>query len=405
MLIEQTIPTEYEADYLADIELLNKKLARRSLPPVVIQQVKRWSESVNGTFRLFSRVTIDGPEFIHGEEGYDLLGRVVFEDDVPFVTYASPGCKVRLSSLDLNNLTCDHCHTKRDRKEYYFFQDTEGRVISIGSSCAENYFDHQLAQLLPAISSLFIEFEDAESELGESVGRYSAFLPLQYIIAATSLVTKRGTRPWISKDSPNYTEVPTTVSIRESLFGDSAVPHKALTTELDVLSATTDFYSRYASFLSKLNSTEPSSLSPFEENIVLTLMDGSSPRTSIPEKRLGIAAYAIYKCLTPEIDDSKTPSVNEHIGAVGTKVELDITVTGWKTIDGPYGTSTLILFKDPDGRSCKVFTTAPWCPPESIGKRFKIRGTVKAHETFNGTKVTVFKLIKVLEDYGIRNEE
>lgn len=80
------------------------------------------------------------------------------------------------------------------------------------------------------------------------------------------------------------------------------------------------------------------------------------------------------------------PSVSEYQGAVGDKLELEVTVVKAVSLNGYYGPSTMHIMEDAD-QNVYVWTTAAksW----SEGTVHQIRGTVKDHKTYKNTKQTV----------------
>ena len=80
------------------------------------------------------------------------------------------------------------------------------------------------------------------------------------------------------------------------------------------------------------------------------------------------------------------PSNSEFVGEIGDKIEEILTVTRAITLDGYYGTSTMHIMEDADG-DVYVWTTAAKSFPE--GKVVHLRGTIKDHREYKGTKQTI----------------
>jgi hypothetical protein len=90
-------------------------------------------------------------------------------------------------------------------------------------------------------------------------------------------------------------------------------------------------------------------------------------------------------------------SVMRHLGAVGDKLELEVTVTGYHQFGSQWGTRELVRFADADGNVLIWWTSA--CPADLAerGAVAKISATVKSHEVWDktGEPQTVLTRVKV----------
>ena len=79
-------------------------------------------------------------------------------------------------------------------------------------------------------------------------------------------------------------------------------------------------------------------------------------------------------------------SSSEYVGTVGERLELDLTVDSAIELDSSYGRTTMHVMSDVNG-NCFVWTTTSkhW----SAGTHKRIRGTVKQHKEYKGTKQTI----------------
>ena len=88
--------------------------------------------------------------------------------------------------------------------------------------------------------------------------------------------------------------------------------------------------------------------------------------------------------------------VSQFIGQIGDKVTVTAEVTGVKSFQTQYGTSTVWRFKDADENKIVTFSTAQKLYDYDVGDTITIRGTVKDHEYSQyekkeNNKVTVLK--------------
>ena len=91
------------------------------------------------------------------------------------------------------------------------------------------------------------------------------------------------------------------------------------------------------------------------------------------------------------------PQHNTYLGSIGKKEEFTgilERVGGYSTA---YGYTTVLTFRTEEG-ACLVWKASNTeVGREHIGKRFSVRGTIKAHEEYQGTKQTVMTRCKVTE--------
>jgi hypothetical protein len=80
------------------------------------------------------------------------------------------------------------------------------------------------------------------------------------------------------------------------------------------------------------------------------------------------------------------PSTSEFQGAIGDRVEIDLTIDKTVRLNGYYGPSTMHIMSDADG-NVYVWTTASKSWAEGSVKR--VRGTIKDHKEYKNIKQTV----------------
>lgn len=88
------------------------------------------------------------------------------------------------------------------------------------------------------------------------------------------------------------------------------------------------------------------------------------------------------------------PSNSEFVGEVGDRIEETLTVTKAITLEGYYGTSMMHIMEDESGNVYVWITKAKNYPE---GKVVTLRGTVKEHKEYKGTKQTVLTRCKEIE--------
>lgn len=89
-------------------------------------------------------------------------------------------------------------------------------------------------------------------------------------------------------------------------------------------------------------------------------------------------------------------SASEFQGSVGDRLEVVLTIEKAIPVEGAYGTSTVHIMHD-DFENVYVWITA--AKSLVAGNAYLIKGTVKEHKTYKGTKQTVLTRCKVMEEY------
>ena len=96
---------------------------------------------------------------------------------------------------------------------------------------------------------------------------------------------------------------------------------------------------------------------------------------------------ALIKSRAPKVPES------EYIGNVGDKVELDVTHKRTRYYDTMFGTTWVHTFEDSAG-NCLVWKTTS-SQDFQDGEKYRVKGTIKAHDEYNGVKQTVLTRCKV----------
>lgn len=88
-------------------------------------------------------------------------------------------------------------------------------------------------------------------------------------------------------------------------------------------------------------------------------------------------------------------STSAHVGEVGERLDLKLTVKRAIKLEGAYGPSTMHVFEDELGNVFLWTTTAKTL---TVDKKYLLRGTVKDHDVYRGTNQTILTRCKVLKE-------
>lgn len=81
-------------------------------------------------------------------------------------------------------------------------------------------------------------------------------------------------------------------------------------------------------------------------------------------------------------------------GAVGDRINCEVTLKSAKEIEGRYGYSTVFSFVSKDGNDAVWITSST--PKFEVGNTYKIAGTIKDFKTFRGSCQTILSRVKIM---------
>jgi hypothetical protein len=118
----------------------------------------------------------------------------------------------------------------------------------------------------------------------------------------------------------------------------------------------------------------------------------------VDSRSKGLVASAVqaYRRELADIEASKLKSANpsKHVGMVGDKLTINATVTRCIQKDGMYGITTIIALLDDVGNEYTWFASG--CHEYKVGQSVRGKGTVKAHNEYQGTKQTILTRCKLV---------
>lgn len=283
---------------------------------------------------------------------------------------------------------CEHCHTKRARKDtYVVFNEETGEFKQVGKSCLKEFTKGISVEMAAFILQWVKEVEEY-CNLGSGCSITPCYKVAEVSKYFVETMRKFG---WASSAAAENS----TKNVAMDFYG---VDHKTITTKgivkainakRDMVnfdpSNVTDEYINAA--LEWAKAWDGHEYNDYRENLkVIANMDGCE------WKHLGYLAslfMAYDKEMEREIkkmERQNSRAQSTHIGQVGSKVSEGI--KEWKCLtawDTQWGTTFLYEFTTENG-NILIWKTSKWLDDE---KEFKtISGTVKAHNEFRGVKQT-----------------
>ena len=405
---------------------LNEKFAKKNLPLIncsmektEIYHVDEWTKEKTPYTLYVATLSSDFNQT--NLSGVD----VEFEGVVSLIEKSENDKIFTFKNINYSNLlancSCDKCHKKIGRNKYLVFSkvgkkvETRDDLVVLGTSCAKDYFPFSIESYFGYLESAFEElgsYDEFSSSLGGCSSHHYTLSAIYYATLACSDnlkcyekegVTKNNVLGWL-----NNLKMDKYMHYRDAY----PIPSNPIPFE-DVISWIKDMYDT-DEFVSDFHTNARSVF-------FKTLDDGTREmRHEINEKYMGIAVYAMFaskqnhdKMVAKKIAEEERAKVNaevEYYGAVGDKFELTLTFDKSFGFEGAYGFTYIHLFHDDENHvfawSSSNGTYLCWCKTNGkdgfleyeVGKKYTLKGTIKAHEEYRNVKQTVITRCKVLKD-------
>lgn len=439
-----SVPADNAETLAAKIERISRRCVKLGLAPVEMVKVgeediafvSRWEQGERVLFRaseenLAGKGLWDGDKIVYRRYNTYTLAGVTprlagwefvatlqhFTDDAGKfmnVLRTVPGFEGDLPARfrDADPQNCDHCHTRRVRKDTYVVRSTEtGEFKQIGRNCVQDFVGgqdpHAIISALTAIQSAIACMTDAE-EGGYGYGgggtwRYGMVEFLNWVAACVRL------DGWFSRTKARETGSLATV---DDAF-DYAFPTPAMlnrpgfTQERDAHAPTEADIAMAGRALEHVREVlgERDDLTDYLHNLRVICL-----QSTVDQRSMGIAGSVIAwyrreveKSLQRE-QEAKAGATSTYLGTEGERLFVDVQVLKVMTIGefSPYGPKQLHKLVTPGGHLLTWFSTAS--ESLEVGKTYAVKLTVKKHEEYQGTKQTIVSRVAVYNEEGARIE-
>ncbi len=336
--------------------------------------------------RVMVTVELSGPEILHNGRNVKHIGTISFKDGVKQIFNATENDTV-LGSIPDSELHCDHCHINRYRVKYFFFEE-DSKILQIGSSCCIDYFGMDIERYLDVWTAAMGDLDSISGGGGRAIDH------IYDVLMATYLATNGFKGFWVSKEkAEEQARSSTSENIRLYLNPPRGNNRFANEIRDDISEAYTLLTPKFDSMLTEVKAKwciQPKN--DFEYNVYNNLFYGNTDDSCDLREYIvspGIVGFAIYKTFAAFIPSDRKPS--EFVGTIDEKYLTIVKVRDIKEVESMYGTTSLVIFEEESGNELKTFTTSSikW----EIGQTYKIKGTVKSHDTYHNFKSTLLKRV------------
>lgn len=284
---------------------------------------------------------------------------------------------------------CDHCKAARNRIGHYVVKSDAGECRMVGSSCIKDFLGHQAPEHILAVAQMVACLGDvmrADYCPGTGQPEYLDLLRfLSYVACSISL------RGWLGASRAREEDRAGEATKSCALAGMFHLPKECRTGCLHPTEADRELAAKSIEWAKSIEAK-----SDFDHNLKVVAQS-----EVMPLKGAGIAAAMVF-CYKREAEQSvlrekKAAQFKDsrHVGEIGKRQDFEVAVVSEHKVEGDYGTTSIYKMVDGAG-NCLTWFSSSGCLEE--GKSYVLKGTVKAHDEYRGTKQTVVTRCKVLKE-------
>lgn len=382
---------------------LGKRAARKGLSPVrwtwgkafarkelVPHPEYGWVVEYHATVsRIPLTIEGDAPHF----EGWTFLASLQHLDGENIVR-AVPGSIYDVPErFRTRGPVCDHCQLARRRNDTYVLRHEDGRTVQVGSTCIGDFLGSADATKIAAAATMLAEARGLAEGGCSGAGTGGDRTLAEFLPFVAWVVREHG---WVSRTAAREQGGRATADWAFGYLVDEDERRKAGATP------------------SKEDLEEAAAAEAWAEGLSDDAVDAASgdylhnlravARTGlVSERTAGIAGsmiVAYQRAVARERERAARaarPKLNAHVGTVGERATFDVVldfVTGYET---QYGYTTVLKFRTAEG-ACIVWKASNTdIDRSSVGKRYRVKGTVTKHDEYKGEKQTMVSRCKVEE--------
>lgn len=387
---EFDIPACNEGEFLAKLAKLNKAAAKLGVPPIKVEKTGEHKVAIlneegrtTGAYRMVYEYTVEGlaPKM----SGWTFCA-VVEPTPAGNSVRCVPGMDVA-TTYQTATLSCQHCNKIRKRSEYFVVRHDDGTEKTVGRNCIKDFLGHtnpeQIARMMELIAS--IKAGEDEEGWGFGGGKQPIFFAIHDLAQWTLAVIGRYGFVPRSAMKPNTTSSEVSYLL--------TYPRWSSKQEQREWQEARD---RFESFkkpqeaskaLEWIYDLENKAVrSNFENNLLIAVK-----LEKVGYQELGLFCAGIHNAMKAigaaiAAREERKNKSNEHVGTIKKREVFELTVTKLRDINTDFGTSVLFIMEDEKGNAFKWFASKD--TGMEVGKRYKIKGTVKAHDEYQGRKQT-----------------
>lgn len=298
---------------------------------------------------------------------------------------------------------CDHCHTKRNRKETFVLRSTQPnedhhtdstrQFKVVGRNCLKDFTGghhdpHALAQaaeLLFALNDACQQASDDDDCWGSGEARQDKTFDLQQVLEWTSRMIQ--VFGWVSRSKANESYLSGLVATADHVIGVLVRPREGI-------QAWEDFRTKNQPISQDKSRAEAAiawaqdqtdSDNDYLRNVNLVARMGYTTSGTFG---VAVSILAAYDRATEAQQAQERARQSQYQGEIGKRQVFNLTVVSIFGAEGQYGTTGIHRMLDANGN---IFTwfASPGTSWLERGKELTLKATVKAHAEYKGAKQTI----------------
>lgn len=376
---------------------LNKRCVKLGLDPIVITVYEEgyspvkyydlfgFDHEVEMGWKVVS-VSGDAPVI----NGWKIVANLDHQNESGNIVREFGGVEIP-KSYYTGSAVCDHCGKARHRNKTYILVSLDNPECfkQVGSACLKDFTGYEYASYLVEFADTINttlnmkdpEYYDKDLISGMSYSGKVGYDSRRFLALVGKLIKKYG---WKSASSP----VPgvCTADVASTYYGTKEEAELGIT---DLDCAETEEVFKWMSRMS-------GELRPYYHNLYVLSNEAFWKSRDL---RLGASAYASWmheQARIKELDLRRKNSTSVHQGQVGDKLDFrKVKVTHVSKHESMYGIVTLYKFVDEQGNIYGWWASSD--QELDVEQSIMLRGTVKAHNEFNGEQETILTRCKIAE--------
>jgi hypothetical protein len=379
------------------IEKINQRSARKGLSGTVgiaYRVVEETKENHLGfkVTKVFyeTAITGDAPKY----DDWRFIATLDFDEHAGLVVRTFPG----VESVDREGLRegwCDHCKRTRARRSTYLVRnDKTGEQVQVGTSCIKDFtgWSGHVA---------WLDAEKVRDEVGEGFGGGGwdpDYSPETILAVAWACVKAFG-----YVRSGDWNDTPTSTLVRTALYpSPKSKEDREFAAQMRPLAKEAE--GRAGEILAFILSDDFGGEGEYVRNLKAIAAGKLVSRRNIGLLASAPQAWArhVEQTLIRKRRDEKPSewigtAPDKDAGVKGSRITFTGVIETIRYIHGDYGVTTLYQLRAEDSGVIVKWFASNQALGDTQGKRVTIKGTVKAHDDYKGTKTTVLTRCSLLE--------
>lgn len=315
--------------------------------------------------------------------GFTFLARLDHQEAGNLVLRA-PGVETDLTGWRETGSRCQHCGLDRRRAATFLLQNEQGAILQVGKSCLVDYTGttnvEQAVALFKCWQELVSGCEDEDGEYGFGGGRSAEdATPVEFVAAAVASIRRRGFKKTQCED-----QVTSTRDHCRMIVGPMPKPDRdGGTDQIDeYLASQPTAEQRELAVTIVAWAKVSADSSDYMHNMRIAC--GAREVLSRTAGLLASLPVAYEKALGIEQERKARPPAGPHVGTVGERVTLKVTVKYVTGFSNDWSSGVFMILIDENNSSLKLRATGH-LDKLSDESGFKdgewfLRGTIKKHE-------------------------